>query len=201
MGLMQFLAAFIVAGIIMAYGTLGSRTACDIAIRISGPDRGPGLAELCTGTIRAVAQGVVGVAFIQTMILGLGFVVMGIPGAGLLALGVLLLGITQLPVVLITLPAIAYVFMTNDSLPVSILFTVWTLAGGLSDNVLKPLMFGRGGMVPMPVILIGAIGGMLSNGIIGLFVGPVVLALGYELFMSWVHEREAPTPPPVEPSA
>ena len=199
MGLMQFLAAFVIAGVIMAYGELGSRTSCDIAIRISGPDRGPGLAELCTGTIRAVAQGVVGVAFIQTMILGLGFVVMGIPGAGLLALGVLLLGITQLPVVLITIPAIIYVFMTNDSLLVAILFTIWTMAGGLSDNVLKPLMFGRGGKVPMPVILIGALGGMLSNGIIGLFVGPVVLALGYELFMSWVHEREAPVTPPIEP--
>ena len=152
-------------------------------------DRGPGLAELCTGTIRAVAQGVVGVAFIQTLILGLGFIVMGIPGAGLLALGVLLLGITQLPVVLITLPAVAYVFMTSDSLLVSILFTVWTVAGGLADNVLKPLMFGRGSKVPMAVILIGALGGMVTGGIIGLFIGPVILAVGYMLFWHWVEDQ------------
>ncbi|AGI23718.1 permease [Pseudomonas sp. ATCC 13867] len=201
MSLMQFLAAFVIAGVIMAYGRQGTTTAQDIAIRISGPERGPGLAQLCTATIRTVAQGVVGVAFIQMLILGIGFIVMGIPGAGLLALGVLLLGITQLPVVLITIPAIVYVFATNDSLPVSILFTVWTVAGGLSDNVLKPLMFGRGVKVPMPVILIGALGGMLSNGIIGLFVGPVVLALGYELFMSWVRERETLAEPPVTPSS
>ncbi|MNE94027.1 putative inner membrane protein [compost metagenome] len=95
----------------------------------------------------------------------------------------------QLPVVLITLPALIYVFVTNDSLLISIVFTIWTVVAGLSDNVLKPLMLGRGVKVPMPVILIGALGGMLTSGILGLFVGPVVLALGFELFMTWVRER------------
>ncbi|MNO57293.1 putative inner membrane protein [compost metagenome] len=188
-GLLEFLAAFLIAGIIMAYGKNGSSTAEAIAVRISGEERGPELAELCASTIRAVAQGVVGIAFIQTLLLGVGFIVMGIPGAGLLALGVLLLGIMQLPVVLITLPALIYVFVTNDSLLISIVFTIWTVVAGLSDNVLKPLMLGRGVKVPMPVILIGALGGMLTSGILGLFVGPVVLALGFELFMTWVRER------------
>ncbi|MCY1284238.1 putative inner membrane protein [compost metagenome] len=194
MGLLQFLGAFLIAGVIMAYGKPGSVTAVDISTRISSPERGPELASLCTSTIRAVAQGVVGIAFIQTVLLGVGFIVMGIPGAGLLALGVLLLGIMQLPVVLITLPAIIYVFVADYSMPLAIVFTIWTAIGGLIDNVLKPLMLGRGVEVPMPVILIGALGGMLSNGILGLFVGPVVLALGFKLFMSWVRDREPVAP-------
>lgn len=122
---------------------------------------------------------------------------MGIPAAGLLSLGVLLLGIVQLPVAVISLPAIVYVFWSGDYGTVSaVVFTVWTVLAGLSDNVLKPLMLGRGVAVPMPVILLGALGGMLTGGIIGLFIGPVVLALGFQLFMTWV--REGARPPEAE---
>lgn len=196
MELLQFLGAFLVACVIMAYGPLGARTAEDIAVRVSGPERGPELARLSTATIRAVAQGVVGVAFIQTLLLGLGFIVMGIPAAGLLSLGVLLLGIVQLPVAVVSLPAVVYVFWSGDYGTVSaVLFTVWTVLAGLSDNVLKPLMLGRGVAVPMPVILLGALGGMLTGGIIGLFIGPVVLALGFQLFMTWVREGARPPEP------
>lgn len=185
-GILVFIAALIVAGLIMAKGANGHRTGVAIATRISGPERGPQLAELCTATIRAVAQGVVGIAFIQMLLIGIGLVVMGVPGAGVLALMVLLLGITQLPVLLITLPVVIYVF-AHDGVGVStIIFAIWTILAGLSDNVLKPLLLGRGVAVPMPVVLIGALGGMLTNGIIGLFIGPVLLAVGYELFMSWV---------------
>ncbi|WP_435607887.1 AI-2E family transporter [Pseudomonas knackmussii] len=194
--LMQFLGAFLVACVIMVYGPLGTKTAEDIATRISGPERGPELAALCTSTIRAVAQGVVGVAFIQTLLLGLGFIVMGIPGAGLLSLGVLLLGIVQMPVALVSLPAVGYVFWSGDYGTVSaVIFTIWTVLAGLSDNVLKPLMLGRGVAVPMPMILIGALGGMITGGIIGLFIGPVFLALGFQLFMAWVRDRAPATEP------
>ncbi|MFK8333086.1 AI-2E family transporter [Pseudomonas sp. BJa5] len=187
-GILVFVLALIVGGVIMAKGEIGHRTGVDIATRISGPQRGPQLAALCTATIRAVAQGVVGIAFIQMLLVGIGLVVMGVPAAGVLALMVLLLGITQLPVLLITLPVVIYVF-AHDGVGVgTIVFAVWTLLAGLSDNVLKPLLLGRGVAVPMPVVLIGALGGMLTNGIIGLFIGPVLLAVGYELFMSWVKQ-------------
>ncbi|PRA71322.1 MULTISPECIES: AI-2E family transporter [Pseudomonas] len=200
-GILVFVLALIIAGIIMAKGETGHRTGVAIATRISGPERGPQLAELCTSTIRAVAQGVVGIAFIQMILVGIGLVIMGVPAAGVLALLVLLLGITQLPVLLITLPIVVYVFAHDGVGASTVIFAIWTILAGLSDNVLKPLLLGRGVAVPMPVVLIGALGGMLTNGIIGLFIGPVLLAVGYELFMSWVAQPLAvdkPEPSPLQ---
>ncbi|MBM7059597.1 AI-2E family transporter [Pseudomonas sp. UL073] len=194
MGLMIFIFALVIAGIIMANGEAGTRSAYAIATRISGPERGPQIAELCTSTIRAVAQGVVGIAFIQMLLVGVGLVLMGIPGAGLLALAVLLLGIMQLPIALITLPVIAYAFAVHGVSVASVVFAVWTFVAGLVDNFLKPLLLGRGVAVPMPVVLIGALGGMVANGIIGLFIGPVLLAVGYKLFMSWVYQSPGGAP-------
>jgi predicted PurR-regulated permease PerM len=135
-----------------------------------------------------VAQGVIGIAFAQMLLIGLGFVLMGVPGAGLLALGVLLLGIGQLPASLITLPVIGYVFATQGASVATIIFAIYVFVAGLIDNVLKPLLFGRGVDVPMAVILIGSLGGMATAGIIGLFIGPVILAVGYELFWRWVDQ-------------
>ena len=140
-------------------------------------------------TIRAVAQGVVGIAFIQMLLIGTGFVVMGIPGAGLLALAVLLIGVMQLPATLITIPVIAYVIVTVGVSTATIIFSVYVFVAGLADNVLKPLLLGRGVAVPMPVVLIGALGGMVTGGVIGLFIGPVILAVAYQLFWRWVKEQ------------
>ena len=138
-------------------------------------------------TVRSVAAGVIGVAFIQALILGVGFIFAGIPGAGFLAVIVLLIGILQLPALVISVPAIAYLWAGGDaSATHNIIWTVYLLVGGAADNVLKPLLLGRGVDTPMPVILIGALGGMVSAGIVGLFVGAVLLAVGYEVFMDWV---------------
>jgi len=187
-GLLIFVAALMVAGIFMAYGELGTRSAIQIASRLSGPDRGPRITVLCTATIRAVAQGVVGIAFIQMLLIGIAFVFKGVPGAGLLALVILLLGICQLPATLITVPVIIYVFATEGVSLVNIIFAVYVFVAGLADNVLKPLLLGRGVDVPMPVVLIGALGGMVTGGVIGLFIGPVALAVGYQLFWQWVED-------------
>ncbi|MHC8305916.1 AI-2E family transporter [Pseudomonas sp. PB3P13] len=196
MGFLTFIFALIIAGIFMAYGESGARSAVQISSRFSGPVRGPEIAGLCTATIRAVALGVVGIAFIQMLLVGLGFVLKGVPGAGLFALAVLLLGIMQLPATLITLPVIAYVFATEGASTATIAFAVYVFVAGLVDNVLKPLLLGRGVDVPMPVILIGALGGMVTGGIIGLFIGPVVLAVGYQLFWQWVQDTpDVATPP------
>jgi predicted PurR-regulated permease PerM len=194
-GMLMFLFALIVAGIFMAYGEQGHRSAVDISSRISGPDKGPRIAALCTATVRAVALGVVGIAFIQMLLVGIGFVVMGIPAGGLLALAVLLLGIMQLPATIITVPVVGFVFATEGASTATIVFAVYTLVAGLADNVLKPLLLGRGVDVPMPVILLGALGGMVSGGIIGLFIGPVMLAVGYQLFWAWVRDP----PPEIDP--
>lgn len=188
-GLVIFFIALIIAGILMAHGEKGYHSAVQIASRISGPENGVQITDLCTATIRAVAQGVVGIAFIQMLLIGIGFIVMGIPGAGLLSLAVLLLGIMQLPATLITIPVIAFVIVTDGVSTATIIFSVYTFVAGLADNVLKPLLLGRGVSVPMPVVLIGALGGMVSGGVIGLFVGPVMLAVGYQLFWRWVRDQ------------
>lgn len=186
-GLLQFLAAFIVAGILMAFGQSGGRGSRAISARIAGAARGGELVNLSIATIRAVAQGVIGVAFIQAIIVGLALLVAGIPWAGALAGVVLVLGVAQLPALVVTLPAIGYLWSSGDySNTAAVIYTVVLLLSGMADNVLKPLMLGRGVDAPMPVILLGALGGMATSGILGMFVGATLLALGYQLFMGWV---------------
>jgi len=186
-GIFVFLGSLIIAGVMMAYGESGSQAMLRILKRFSGPDKGPRLHALSTATVRSVAMGVIGVAFIQALLLGVGFLLAGIPAPGVLALLVLLVGIAQLPLVLVSLPAIAYLWWSGDtSTTMNIVFTVYFVAAGFVDSVLKPMLLGRGVEAPMPVILLGALGGMISSGIVGLFVGAVVLAVGYQLFMAWI---------------
>ncbi len=109
------------------------------------------------------------------------------PAAGLWALLVLLLAVVQIPTLLVLGPIIVYVFATGSTV-IAVFFAVWSTAVGLSDNVLKPLLLGRGVDVPMLVILMGAIGGFILQGIIGLFVGAVVLAVGFTLFRAWLED-------------
>lgn len=186
-GMLQFLFSFIIAGVIMAFGQGGHESARAISCRLVGPDLGEQFAVLSTKTIRAVAQGVIGVAFIQSILLGLGLMLADIPFAGVLAAVSLVLGIAQIPAVIIVIPALAYMWIggTQDTVP-AIIYSVLLVVAGLADNILKPLMLGRGVDAPMPVILLGALGGMVSGGILGMFVGATLLALGYQIFMSWV---------------
>ena len=189
-GLLLFLASFIIAGVIMAFGEAGAHSSQAIFERIAGRARGAELTRLSTATIRAVAQGVIGVAFIQAIVVGLCLLVAGVPWAGVLSLFVLIFAIAQLPALLVTLPAIAYIWMSgNYGTGEAVLFTALLVVAGLADNVLKPLMLGRGVDVPMPVILLGALGGMATAGILGMFVGATLLALGYQVFKGWVAAR------------
>lgn len=186
-GLLLFVAAFIIAGIIMAFGQGGERGSLAIFKRIVGDARGAEFTKLSTATIRAVAQGVIGVAFIQAIIVGLFLLFAGVPWAGALAAIVLVLGIAQVPALLVTLPAIAYIWVSGAyGTGEAVLHSVLLFAAGMTDNVLKPLMLGRGVEAPMPVILLGALGGMAAAGILGMFVGATMLALGYQIFMGWV---------------
>jgi predicted PurR-regulated permease PerM len=189
-GLLLFLVAFIIAGIVMAFGEEGARASLKIFRRIFGPVRGEELAKLSTATVRAVAQGVIGVAFIQGIIVGLCLLIAGVPWPGLLALIVLVLGIAQIPALVVTLPAIGYIWWTGTYGNVeAIAYSVLLFVAGLADNVLKPLMLGRGVKAPMVVILLGALGGMASAGILGMFVGATLLTLGYKIFMAWVENN------------
>ena len=187
LGILQFLASFIVAGILMAYGEAGARGSRAIFERIIGSGRGEPFAHLCTATIRAVAQGVIGIAFIQAILVGLALLVAHVPWAGVLAAITLVLSVAQVPALIVTLPAIAYIWSSgNYGGGAATAHTIILLLAGMVDNVLKPLMLGRGADVPMPVILLGALGGMATGGVLGMFVGATLLALGYQIFMSWV---------------
>jgi predicted PurR-regulated permease PerM len=188
LGLLAFLASLIVAGIMLAFGRPGASACEAIFTRIVGRERGREFTRLSTATIRAVAQGVIGVAFIQSIVVGICLLIAGIPWAGVLALIVLVLGIAQVPAMLVTLPAIAYIWTAGDyGTGEASVYTVLLVIAGMTDNVLKPLMLGRGVDAPMPVILIGALGGMAVSGILGMFVGATLLALGYQIFMGWVN--------------
>jgi predicted PurR-regulated permease PerM len=140
-----------------------------------------------------VANGVIGVAFVQALLCGIGFFAIGIPGAGILSLLAMALGVLQVPVVLVTLPAIIFGFSVKST-TVAILFTVWFIIAGLSDAFLKPLMIGHGLEVPMPVILLGVIGGVIAYGLVGLFIGAVLLAVGWVLMMEWLGSRRDESP-------
>jgi predicted PurR-regulated permease PerM len=198
-----FLLAIVVAGVMMVFAEEEERVARRILIRLTDAQEGPKLQALSIATMRSVATGVVGVAFIQAVLLGIGFLLAGVPAAGVLALLVMFLGILQLPALLVSLPAVAWLWMSEDggSTLMKVIFSIWFIVAGLADNVLKPLLLGRGVDAPMLVILIGAIGGMVAGGMTGLFLGAVLLAVGYQIFMQWVDRGvEAEAPPPGGPA-
>lgn len=185
--MLLFLASFFVANIVMARGDSVAHRGRAAFSRVAGSVRGEALVKLTISTIRAVALGVVGVAAIQALLIGLALLLAGIPVAGVLAIVALVLGIAQVPALIITLPVIVYIWASgNYGTGMAVVHTIILLLTGMADNVLKPLMLGRGVDVPMPVILFGALGGMASGGILGMFVGATVLAVGYEIFTHWV---------------
>ncbi|HMB32523.1 MAG TPA: AI-2E family transporter [Methylomirabilota bacterium] len=186
-GMLKFLASFVIAGILMAYGDAGARGSRAIFERIIGRGRGEAFARLSTSTIRAVAQGVVGIAFVQAILVGLALLVADVPWAGVLAAITLVLSIAQIPALIVILPAIVYIWSSGHyGTGAAIVYSILLLLSGLADNVLKPLMLGRGVDAPMPVVLLGALGGLATSGILGMFVGATVLTLGYQIFMGWV---------------
>lgn len=191
-GLLQLAAGAVVAAALLVYATPLTATSRRLAVAVVG-DRGDAFLKLATGTIRSVAKGVLGVALIQATLVGIGMFAVGVPGAGFWSLLALILAIVQLPVMLLMIPIILWAFVSLGTLP-AVLFTAWCVVAGLSDNVLKPMLLGRGVGVPMLVVLIGSIGGMLSGGITWLFIGPVVLAIGYEILRAWVAGMPAPGP-------
>jgi predicted PurR-regulated permease PerM len=178
--------AIVFAAICLAYSVPLRAYIARIFARITGnPQSGEHYMDIIAATVKSVANGVIGVAFVQALLVGVGFFAIGMPGAGLASLLAMALGVVQIPVIIVVLPAILYAFAVKST-TVAIIFTVWSIIGGLSDAVLKPLMIGHGLEVPMPIILLGVIGGVMAFGLVGLFIGAVVLAVGYVLFSDWV---------------
>ena len=191
--LLQFLIAIVIAGFLLATSEANGRFADRLFVRIFG-DQGPEFKDLVGSTIRTVTNGILGVAVIQTLFASLGFWVVGLPGAGLWAVIFLVASVLQVGT-LVMVPAALYAFAVFSTTRAAI-FLGWCIIVGLMDNVLKPILLGRGAKVPMVVIFLGVLGGfMVMNSIIGLFVGAIVLSVGYKLFMAWL---EAGTPSAVQ---
>ncbi len=187
-GLFMIIISTCIAGVFLAKAEKCSAAAERIITRFAG-EKGGEITALATATIRGVMLGVVGVAVIQASLSAIGMVVVGVPIAGLWTIMVLVCAVIQLPPILILGPIAAYVFSYAETTP-AVIFLVWVLLVSMSDAFLKPMLMGRGVDIPMLVILLGALGGMMMSGIMGLFVGAVVLAIVYSLFMAWMDDYD-----------
>ncbi len=184
-GGLQMVVAFIIAGILLVTPGVGE-SGLKFFRKLVGK-KGDEFAEVIVKTIGKVVKGVIGVAFIQALLTGIVFLLAGVPYAGLWTLLVLILAILQLPAAIVVFPVIAYLFMTHTTWP-AILWTAFLLAAGLSDNILKPLLLGKGAPVPMLVIFVGVIGGFILSGFIGLFTGAIVISIGYKMLVAWIDD-------------
>jgi predicted PurR-regulated permease PerM len=201
--LLQVLIGIVLAGFLIAKNEVAARFADRLFARIFGA-RGSDMKLLVGSTVRSVTNGIVGVAVIQTLFASLGFWLVGIPGAGLWAVIFLIAAVLQVGA-LVLIPSVVFVFAIKST-TAAVIYLVWCIVVGLMDNVLKPILLGRGSKVPMLVVFLGVLGGFVAMNIIGMFVGAVVLSVGYELFMVWLNdgapagssvEKEAPVKRPV----
>ena len=186
MGLLQFALSIIIAGIFMANAGGSGKVARDLFVRLAG-ERGASFADIANKTVHNVVKGILGVAIIQAMLAGTGFFVAGVPAAGLWAFLCLFLAIIQIGIFPVVIPVIIYMFSSADTFTAGLL-TGWLIIVSLLDNFLKPIIMGRGAPVPLLVIFLGAIGGFISMGFIGLFVGAVILSIGFKLFGVWLED-------------
>jgi predicted PurR-regulated permease PerM len=145
---------------------------------------------LAGATIRNVSRGIIGIAILQALLVGIGLLFAGVPAAGLFSFLVLLLGIIQVGPSVVLLPLIVWSWFEMD-MTAAALFTVYMVPVNLLDNILRPLV-AKGLSTPMPVILIGVLGGTLVHGIIGLFVGPIVLSIAWQLLVVWTRDEPKP---------
>ncbi|MEP7128798.1 MAG: AI-2E family transporter [Chitinophagales bacterium] len=186
-GILLLAGAIIVGGVLMNYGHQMGSYVTKFFIRLAGKS-GESMASVAEVTIRNVTRGILGVAAIQSLLAGIGMVVFGVPLAGLWTMLWLILAIVQVPALPVAVGVIVWAWSSDLSTGMAILLTIWMLVAGLIDNVLKPIMLGKGAPVPMLVVFLGAIGGFIFSGFTGLFTGAIVLSLAYKLFIEWLNE-------------
>jgi len=185
--LMQIIISLIIAGVLLVVGGVGDSVR-KIFRKLAG-NRGDEFADMTLKTVNSVVKGVIGVALILAALNGLIFAFAGIPYAGILTLIILVLCILQLPAFFVTLPVIIYMFSEKE-FKTAVIWTILLIVAGLSDNILKPILLGKGSPVPILVIFIGVIGGFIISGFIGLFTGAIIMSFGYKLLVSWINTPE-----------
>jgi predicted PurR-regulated permease PerM len=192
-GTLKFIASVVLAGFLFPYGPGLVATTRRIQARLL-LQRNEDFVALAGATIRSVSQGVIGIAALQSLLVGVGLKLAGLHYAGVFAFAVLLLGILQIGSAPVLLPLVIWIWATQD-FAFALFMTVYLVVVGLADNVLKPLLMGRGLSTPMLVILIGVLGGTIAHGIVGLFVGPIILAVAWQLMMAWIRDDQAEVVP------
>ncbi|WP_343707311.1 AI-2E family transporter [Flavobacterium sp.] len=192
---LQFILSVIIAGVLLV-SPGGKAFFMKFLKKIAG-NEAEEIMKISVSTIYQVVKGILGVAVIQTIIQAVGLFMADIPYAGILTLICLIFSILQIGPIIINIGVIIYLFSTGDS-GYAIFWTVYFIISGLSDNVLKPLLLGKGALVPMLVIFLGVIGGFIMSGFIGLFVGPIVFSIGYKLFVAWLDDNGEPVEEPAD---
>ena len=192
-GTLKFLVAVVIAGFLFSPAPFLVNELRLFARRIAS-GRGEQFVRLAGDTIRAVSRGVIGISALQAFLAALGLYAIGIPAAGLLTTLILVFGIVQIGPTVVIIPLIIWVWMSAKT-TTALLFTAYMIPVSLIDNILRPLLLGRGLDTPILIILIGVIGGTISQGITGLFLGPIVLAVIWNLLMAWISEPDNAQPP------
>jgi predicted PurR-regulated permease PerM len=183
-GLIELLVAIVIAGFLFTRGPNLVDVLGAFLNRVLS-HRGKELVQLAGATIRNVSRGVVGIALLQSLLAGAGFLAAGIPAAGVLAFVALLLSIVQIGPAILFLPIVCWAWTAMGTTH-ALMFTAYMIPVGLIDNVLRPVLMARGLSTPMPVIVIGVIGGTIAFGIVGLFFGPIVISVAWTMMVAWV---------------
>jgi predicted PurR-regulated permease PerM len=189
-GAIKFLVAIVIAGFLFSPAPALATFIRGFSRKLD-PEHGEDFVQLAGSTIRAVSRGVVGISALQAFLAGVGLMVAGVPGASLITSAVLILGIIQIGPALVLIPLIIWSWFAMDA-TAALLFTAYMVPVGLLDNFLRPLVMGRGLDTPVLIILIGVIGGTVSYGISGLFLGPIILAVIWQLLTAWIGETKTP---------
>lgn len=197
-GTLKFVLSAALSGFLFIYGAGLVEGTRRIQARLV-TQRGEDFVALAGLTIRTVSQGVIGVAVLQSVLAGIGLKLAGVPHAGLLAFAVLILAVLQIGSAIVLFPVIIWIWPTQE-FALALPLTIYLLVVGLADNIVKPLVMGRGLTTPMLVIFVGVLGGMLAHGIVGLFVGPIILAVAWQLVVAWIREERIETVPAMEHS-
>jgi predicted PurR-regulated permease PerM len=190
-GVIQIMVSLFIAALLLAIGGTGEEIR-KFFRKLAG-EKGDEFADMTVKTVASVVKGVIGVALILALLNGIIFMLAGVPYAGIWTLLAFVLAVLQIPLIFITLPIIIYLFAEKE-LITAIIWSVMIFVAGLSDNVLKPILLGKGAPVPMLVIFIGVIGGFIFSGFIGLFTGAIVMSIGYKLFLGWINSDNEAEP-------
>lgn len=186
-GIIQFLISIILTAVMLVFSKPLSTSSLKILNKLA-PDKGDHFAKLTVSTVRSVVKGILGVSAIQAAMAGTAFFIAGVPYAGLWTLLCLILSIVQVGSWPVLIPMAIYVFTVTNTFA-AILFAIWMLVVMSADNFLKPLLMGRDSSVPTLVVFLGSIGGFITMGFLGLFLGAVILSIGYNLFEAWLNSE------------